>query len=102
MRNRATLRCSTVSAATMPTTPRANRCIACGLCQSACPTDHPLTTETVADPGRARAQTAGALRVRPGACMFCHLCVNACPTGRSVSRPTSTRGLHARKARQNQ
>ena len=42
-----------------------NKCIACGLCQSACPNETiRITTEMVT-----------------GSCMFCHLCVNACPTG---------------------
>ena len=45
-----------------------NRCIACGLCQSACPNGTiRLTTETVADPGTGKTKK--------------RLCVNACPTG---------------------
>ncbi len=43
-----------------------NRCIACGLCQAACPngTIH-ITTEMVTDPETGKSQAAGALRVRP-------------------------------------
>lgn len=58
-----------------------NRCIACGLCQSACPNDtiH-ITAETVTDEatGRKKKQLVK-YEYDLGACMFCQLCVNACP-----------------------
>ena len=60
-----------------------NRCIACGLCQSACPNGTiRLTTETVADPGTGKTKKRLVrYEYDLGSCMFCHLCVNACPTG---------------------
>ena len=58
-----------------------NRCIACGLCQMACPngTIH-LVTETVTDPetGKPKRRLVR-YEYDLGSCMFCHLCVNACP-----------------------
>ena len=60
-----------------------NKCIACGLCQSACPNGTiRLTTETVTDPetGKTKKRLAR-YEYDLGSCMFCHLCVNACPTG---------------------
>ena len=60
-----------------------NKCIACGLCQSACPNGTiRITTEMVADAetGSSR-QQLGLDEYDLGACMFCRLCVNACPTG---------------------
>ena len=58
-----------------------NRCIACGLCQSACPNGTiRLTTETVADPGTGKTKKRLVrYEYDLGSCMFCHLCVNACP-----------------------
>ena len=60
-----------------------NKCIACGLCQSACPNGTiRLTTETVVDPetGKSKKRLAR-YEYDLGSCMFCRLCVNACPTG---------------------
>lgn len=57
-----------------------HRCVACGLCQMACPND---TIEIVS---RMEETTEGKkkkvlveYRYDLGACMFCQLCVNACP-----------------------
>ena len=58
-----------------------NRCIACGLCQAACPFGTiPATTEMVTDPetGKSRRRLVR-YEYDLGSCMFCHLCVNACP-----------------------
>lgn len=60
-----------------------NKCIACGLCQSACPNGTiRITTEMVADPETGKSRKRLVLyEYDLGACMFCRLCVNACPTG---------------------
>ena len=58
-----------------------NKCIACGLCQMACPNDtiH-ITTETVEDAETGKKKKRlGRYEYDLGACMFCQLCVNACP-----------------------
>lgn len=58
-----------------------NKCIACGLCQMACPNDtiH-IETETVEDPetGKKKKRLVR-YQYDLGSCMFCQLCVNACP-----------------------
>lgn len=58
-----------------------NKCIACGLCQQACPNGTiSITTKTVTDEetGKSRKVLAG-YHYDLGACMFCQLCVNICP-----------------------
>ena len=80
-----------------------NKCIACGLCQSACPNGTiRITTEVVADPETGKSRKRLVLyEYDLGACMFCRLCVNACPTGAiRFSTRLRTCGLHARKAGQ--
>ena len=67
-----------------------NKCIACGLCQSACPNGTiRLTTETVVDPetGKSKKRLAR-YEYDLGSCMFCRL------------DPFRACGLHARKTRQ--
>ncbi|MDR1722461.1 MAG: 4Fe-4S binding protein [Tannerella sp.] len=61
----------------------ASKCIACSLCELACPNDTLcLDIEVITD------ETTGKKRKEMrrygydlGSCMFCQLCVNACPTG---------------------
>lgn len=58
-----------------------NKCIACGLCQIACPNDTiKITSESVTDEetGKKRKILVN-YEYDHGACMFCQLCVNACP-----------------------
>ena len=58
-----------------------NKCIACGLCQQACPNGTiSITTRTVTDEesGKSR-KVLAEYHDDLGACMFCQLCVNACP-----------------------
>jgi NADH-quinone oxidoreductase subunit I len=58
-----------------------NKCVACGLCQMACPNETiRVVSQVLEDP-----QTGNKKKVLVryeydlGACMFCQLCVNACP-----------------------
>ena len=58
-----------------------HRCVACGLCQMACPNDtiH-IESETVTDEESGRKKKVLVnYQYDLGACMFCQLCVNACP-----------------------
>lgn len=57
-----------------------NRCIACGLCQMACPngTIH-LTTEVRETEEGKKKKFLVKYEYNLGSCMFCQLCVNACP-----------------------
>lgn len=60
-----------------------NKCIACGLCQQACPNGTiSITTRMVNDEesGKSR-KVLAEYKYDLGACMFCQLCVNACPKG---------------------
>lgn len=58
-----------------------NKCVACGLCQSACPNDTiNITSETVEDPETGKKKKVLIeYEYDLGACIFCQLCVNACP-----------------------
>ena len=60
-----------------------NRCIACGLCQQACPNGTiSIKTAMVTDEetGKNR-KVLVEYKYDLGSCMFCQLCVNACPKG---------------------
>lgn len=58
-----------------------NKCIACGLCQSACPNDTILVTgETVTTEEGKRKKVLVRYDYDLGSCMYCQLCVNVCPT----------------------
>ena len=58
-----------------------NKCIACGLCQMACPNDtiH-ITSESVLNEETGKKKKVLVkYEYDLGACMLCQLCVNACP-----------------------
>ena len=59
-----------------------NRCIACGLCQSACPNGSiSITTKSITDEETGKSKKVlVSYEYDLGCCMFCQLCVNACPT----------------------
>ena len=57
-----------------------HRCVACGLCQMACPNDTiKVTSETVEGEDGKKRKVLVKYEYDLGACMFCELCVNACP-----------------------
>ena len=60
-----------------------NKCIACGLCQMACPNDSiHITSESVLDEETGKKKKVLVkYEYDLGACMFCQLCVNACAHG---------------------
>lgn len=58
-----------------------NKCVACGLCQNACPngTIH-IESEMVEDPETGKKKRVLVkYQYNLGSCMFCMLCVNVCP-----------------------
>ena len=58
-----------------------NKCIACGLCQNACPNGSiAITTKSVTDEESGKSKKVLVeYSYDLGCCMFCQLCVNACP-----------------------
>ena len=57
-----------------------HHCVACGLCQNACPNDTiSITTETIETAEGKKKKILAKYEYDLGACMFCQLCVNACP-----------------------
>jgi NADH-quinone oxidoreductase subunit I len=57
-----------------------NRCIACSLCQMACPNDtiHIISDTITTDEGKKK-KVLVRYEYDLGSCMYCQLCVNACP-----------------------
>lgn len=60
--------------------PDTKKCVACGLCQLACPNDTiNITTETRTNEEGKKEKLLIDYTYDLGSCMFCQLCVNACP-----------------------
>ena len=57
-----------------------HHCVACGLCQMACPNDtiHVISETVTTDDGKKKKQLVK-YEYNLGSCLFCQLCVNACP-----------------------
>ena len=57
-----------------------HHCIACGLCQSACPNDTiKITSEMIETEDGKKKKILSKYEYDLGSCIFCQLCVNACP-----------------------
>lgn len=57
-----------------------HRCIACGLCQTACPNDTiDVITEMIETDEGKKKKILRTYQYDLGSCMFCQLCVNVCP-----------------------
>lgn len=57
-----------------------HHCIACGLCQTACPNDTiEVISETIETAEGKKKKILKTYRYDLGSCMFCQLCVKACP-----------------------
>lgn len=57
-----------------------HKCVACGLCQLACPNDTiEIVSEMIETAEGKKKKVLVAHRYDVGACMFCQLCVTACP-----------------------
>ena len=68
---------------TMPHNERnEHHCIACGLCQIACPNDAiKVTSEMIETEDGKKKKILAKYEYDLGSCMFCQLCVTACPHG---------------------
>lgn len=81
--NRATLKLSDRFRGTLTMPHNAeneHHCIACGLCQMACPNDTiRVVSETVETEDGKKKKILARYEYDLGSCMFCQLCVNACP-----------------------
>lgn len=81
--NRATLKLSDRfrGTLTMPHNDKnEHHCVACGLCQMACPNDTiKVTSETIDTEDGKKKKILAKYEYDLGSCMFCQLCVNACP-----------------------
>ena len=59
-----------------------HKCVACGLCQMACPNDSiRVVSETVTTDDGKKKKVLARYEYNLASCMFCQLCVNACPHG---------------------
>ena len=60
-----------------------NKCIACGLCQTACPNDtiHVISETVVDEETGKKKKKLVKYEYDLGSCMYCNLCVEICPTG---------------------
>ena len=59
-----------------------HHCVACGLCQMACPNDTiRVVSEVREDAEGKKKKFLVKYEYDLGSCMFCQLCVNACPHG---------------------
>ena len=57
-----------------------HRCIACGLCQNACPNDTiKVISETIETEEGKKKKILARYEYDLGSCIFCQLCVHACP-----------------------
>ncbi len=57
-----------------------HKCIACGLCQNACPNDTiEVISESITNEEGKKKKVLVRYEYNLGSCMFCQLCVNACP-----------------------
>jgi len=57
-----------------------HKCVACGLCQIACPNDTiNVISEMITDDEGKKRKVLVKYEYDLGSCMFCQLCVNACP-----------------------
>ena len=60
-----------------------NKCIVCGLCQTACPNDtiHVISETVVDEETGKKKKKLVKYEYDLGSCMYCNLCVEICPTG---------------------